>query len=95
MATRRSYVAERGAIWLFSQSQQASAVRRAVRLSLPSVVAEDRDNAICHTVCNTSKKEADGDPNKPFRTLECQLRYNSLLGEPLRHFRPTFQQAEA
>jgi hypothetical protein len=70
---------------------QASAEWQTVRLTSASVVAEDRDSAICHTACNTSKKQADGDPNRPFRTSECQLRYNTPATAPLRHFPPTFR----
>ena len=57
-----------------------------------SVVAEGRDNAIYHTACNTSALEKH---HRPFRKPMRQLGDNSLSREPLRHPKPTFQQAGA
>src|SRR5262249_13575341 len=56
-----------------------------------SAAVEGRDNAISHTTCNTWKVEAcANDPNRPFRTSECRLRYSTPAAVLLRHFRRTF-----
>ena len=59
---------------------------------LGDAASADRDTAIYQTACNTPRQDAldsskgealtDVDPNRPFRTSECQLRCNSRLGEP-------------
>jgi hypothetical protein len=60
-----------------------------------SVVAEGRDNAIYHTVCNNSKDETLPKNHRPFRKTIGQLCDNSQSISPLRHSKPTFRQAGA
>jgi hypothetical protein len=48
-------------------------INLAIEVLSASGVVEDTGNAICHTVCNTSKEEADGDPNRPFQLASISL----------------------
>lgn len=75
-----------------------SAISKAASCSsTASMVAEGTDNAICHIACNTTKLEVLGanDPNRPFRTSECQLRYNTPAMAPLRRLEPPLRQLGA
>ena len=61
-----------------------------------SVVAEDRDSAIYHIVCNISLALAhDPYPNRPFRKTDGQLCDNSPSDVPLRNSQPAFRQLAA
>ena len=62
-----------------------------------SVVAEDRDSAIYHIVCNIEALALAHDPypNRPFRKTDGHLFDNSPSGVPLRHPQPAFRRIAA
>ena|SRR6516165_5173969 len=76
-------------------AERLSSVAAAFAVSA-SVVAEDRDSAIYHIVCNISLALAhDPYPNRPFRKTDGQLCDNSPSDVPLRNSQPAFRQLGA